>query len=111
MGGISRIAVFRQSDLPIEITETAIPESGEGDILVRILYTTLCRSDILTFTGKRAEKNPTIPGHDAVGIIHKIRSSEAEFPLNRINDAFQYAVAANPYRVGINISGKERSEE
>lgn len=65
----SQIAIFRKAGIPIEITETRIPELGPGQILVKNLYVTLCRSDINTFIGKRIEKTPTILGHEIVGII------------------------------------------
>lgn len=40
-----------------------------GEILVKIEYTTLCRSDVNTYSGKRIEKNPTILGHEIIGRI------------------------------------------
>jgi len=41
----------------------------EGEILVKISYTTICRSDIYTFQGKRTEKIQTILGHEITGNI------------------------------------------
>ena len=47
----------------------SIPKLKSGQILVRNEYTTLCRSDLNTFSGKRQEKTPTILGHEIVGKI------------------------------------------
>jgi alcohol dehydrogenase len=44
--------------MSLQIKETEIPALQDYEILVRVAYTTLCKSDILTYTGKRKEKNP-----------------------------------------------------
>jgi putative phosphonate catabolism associated alcohol dehydrogenase len=49
-----------------------VPPLRQGEILVRNEYTTLCRSDLNTFCGKRTEKAPTILGHEIVGVIEEL---------------------------------------
>jgi len=53
----------------LKLDQTEIPALQDYEILVRVAYTTLCKSDILTYTGKRKEKNPTILGHEICGTI------------------------------------------
>lgn len=65
----SKLAVFRGSGQPMTLETTPVPGLREGEILVRNEYTTLCRSDLNTFSGKRTEKTPTILGHEIVGVI------------------------------------------
>ena len=65
----SRTAVFKSPQVPLRLIEIDIPELGPGEILVRNEYTTLCRSDLNTFVGKRTERTPTILGHEIVGRI------------------------------------------
>lgn len=65
----SRYAIFDNASMSLQIKETDIPALQEYEILVRVEYTTLCKSDILTYTGKRKEKNPTILGHEICGTI------------------------------------------
>lgn len=72
----STIAVFYEQKRKIELHEIEIPELSKGEILVKIEYTTLCRSDLNTFSGKRIEKTPTILGHEIVGVIEKIKDNE-----------------------------------
>lgn len=67
----SRIAVFHSKDQPLTCETVPVPALREGEILVRNEYTTLCRSDLTTFTGKRIEKTPTILGHEIVGRIEE----------------------------------------
>ncbi|MBL9137060.1 MAG: zinc-binding dehydrogenase [Verrucomicrobiales bacterium] len=68
----SRVAVFREPGRPFDLETVALPPLKTGEILVRNEYTTLCRSDLHTFLGKRTEKSPTILGHEIVGRIAAI---------------------------------------
>ena len=65
----SRFAFFDSNSMELQLSEVEIPALLEGEILVNVSYTTLCKSDILTYTGKRQEKNPTILGHEICGTI------------------------------------------
>jgi alcohol dehydrogenase len=76
---------------------TAPPRGGE--IRVRILCCTLCKSDLSTFSGHRREATPTILGHEVVGTIeafgpdasHRDAEGRACAPGERIT----WAVVAN----------------
>jgi len=65
----SRYAFFDNTTMLLKLDQTEIPALQDYEILVRVSYTTLCKSDILTYTGKRKEKNPTILGHEICGTI------------------------------------------
>ncbi len=77
MSDQSNFAQFEDSANGFSIRSTNIPALKPGEVLVRNTYTTICRSDIYTFQGKRKEKSPTILGHEIVG---KIVSLSAEAP-------------------------------
>lgn len=65
----SLTAVFSSPHEPLEMTYIPVPALKDREILIRTEYTTLCRSDLNTFSGKRQEKSPTILGHEIVGRI------------------------------------------
>jgi alcohol dehydrogenase len=65
----SRAAIFHGSGRALTLENVSIPALKEGEILVRNEFTTLCRSDLNTFSGKRTEPTPTILGHETVGCI------------------------------------------
>ena len=67
----SRVAVFDEANQKMMLNEHLLPVLKEGEILVKNSFTTLCRSDINTFVGKRQEKTPTILGHEITGIIQE----------------------------------------
>lgn len=97
----SRIAVFHGRDLPFTLETVPIPALGQGEILVRNEYTTLCRSDLNTFCGKRTEKTPTILGHEIVGRIEALGPGAPERDVRgaplRVGDRVTWAIyAADP---------------
>ncbi len=65
----SKTAVFHQHGSPLELVEIVIPALHPNEILVRNELTTLCRSDLTTYSGKRFEPTPTILGHEIIGRI------------------------------------------
>lgn len=65
----SRAIHFNGQETPLEIAELAAPPLREGEILVRVLACTLCRSDLHTHAGRRHVPTPSILGHEIVGRI------------------------------------------
>lgn len=61
---MSKFASYNNSTQNISIQTDLLPSLKEGEILVKVLCASLCRSDIHTYQGKRIEKNPTILGQD-----------------------------------------------
>ncbi len=68
----AKVAIFESSKKPLSIKNIEIPTLEAKQILVKIEYVTLCKSDVNTFCGKRIEKTPTILGHEIVGRISAI---------------------------------------
>jgi putative phosphonate catabolism associated alcohol dehydrogenase len=97
----SKTAIFTLPNAPLTTEAVEIPPLKEGEILVRNEYTTLCRSDLHTFSGKRTEKTPTILGHEIVGVIEEFGPGAPTHdtrgdPLS-VGDRLTWAIyAANP---------------
>ena len=66
---MSRAVLFNGPETELEITEVQPPSLQEGEILVRVLACTLCRSDLHTHAGRRHGPTPAILGHEIVGQI------------------------------------------
>lgn len=96
---MSQVAVFHGSGQPLTLETVPIPPIREGEILVRNEYTTLCRSDLNTFIGKRTEKTPTILGHEIVGTIEslgpKAPSHDCRGAELRVGDRITWAIYAS----------------
>jgi alcohol dehydrogenase len=54
---------------PLEFREYPLPSVERGAILVKILCSTICGSDLHTWLGRRASPTPVILGHEIVGEI------------------------------------------
>lgn len=68
-----KAAVVPELGAPVEIREVPIPEPGPGQVLVRMLTSGLCHTDIHAANGDWPVKPtpPFIPGHEGVGIVEK----------------------------------------
>jgi putative phosphonate catabolism associated alcohol dehydrogenase len=68
-GKTSRVAVFHAAGQKLSLDQISLPRLADGESLVRVECCTVCGSDLHTITGKRAEKTPTILGHEICGRI------------------------------------------
>src|SRR5262245_45891376 len=66
---MGRAAVFHGPGRPLELACDPDPEPVAAAVLVRVSCCTLCRSDLHTHAGRRAEPTPTVLGHEIVGRI------------------------------------------
>jgi propanol-preferring alcohol dehydrogenase len=57
---------------PLVFTETAAPEPGSGEVLVRVHACGVCRTDLHVIEGELPpRKRPVIPGHQVVGSVER----------------------------------------
>ncbi len=64
-----KAVVFNGHGLPFEFLTKPVPPLHSGEILVKVLYTTLCGSDIHTYCGRRLEPPHVVLGHEITGDI------------------------------------------
>ena len=66
-----RAAVVRQFGEPLVIEERAIPDPGPRDVLVRVVASGVCHTDLHAARGDWPVKPtlPFVPGHEAVGYV------------------------------------------
>jgi alcohol dehydrogenase len=58
--------------MPMTIEEVDLDPPGPGEVLYKIVGAGLCHSDLSTIENLRPRKLPTIPGHEAAGIVEKV---------------------------------------
>ncbi len=70
------------------LEEVPVPEIGINDVLVKILKTSICGTDVHIFNwdawAQKTIKVPTIIGHEWVGVIEKIGSNVHDFNIGDI---------------------------
>ena len=58
---------------PLRLEEVDVPDTGPGDVLVKVAATGMCRSDVQLiegyFTNGAAPAEPITPGHEVAGWI------------------------------------------
>src|SRR6266567_3201430 len=57
---------------PLEYGEVPMHEPAPGEVLVRVRYCGVCRTDLHVVEGELPpKKSPVIPGHQIVGIVEE----------------------------------------
>lgn len=105
----SETAIFFSHKEPFRLQHLPIPPLKPGEILVRNEYTTLCRSDINTYCGKRFEPVPTILGHEITGRIADFGSAENPADerghILRKGDRISWAIFASDPESELSLAG------
>ena len=73
MADLCRAAILRKLKSDLEIVNLEIPELSTGQVLVRLLYSGVCRSQLMEISGGRGD-DPWLPhmlGHEGSGIVEK----------------------------------------
>ncbi|RED23638.1 alcohol dehydrogenase [Flavobacterium cutihirudinis] len=90
--------LFDESNGSILPKHTSLPELQKDEILVKNKYTTLCGSDLHTFTGRRKEPSPIVLGHEIVGEIMELPHNESLYDLNgnilKVGDLITWTIFA-----------------
>jgi putative phosphonate catabolism associated alcohol dehydrogenase len=76
-----KAVIFNGHGLPFEFITKPVPALHAGEILVRVLYTTLCGSDIHTYCGRRLEPPNVVLGHEITGDILMIDTAHPHTDL------------------------------
>ncbi len=74
MSKTGRAAVFEAPNSPFIIREYPVRDVNPGEVLVRVVMATICRSDIHSYQGHRPNPCPGILGHEIIGVVAKIGS-------------------------------------
>src|SRR5215211_825258 len=67
-----RAAVLPQIPSMLEVSEIQVDRPGRREVLVRTVAAGLCHSDLHFMEGKYAHDTPTVPGHEAAGVVEAV---------------------------------------
>lgn len=67
-----KAAVLRAFGADLSIEDVAIADPKDREVLVRIMATGVCSSDLSTIRGKTGSDLPLIPGHEAAGVVERV---------------------------------------
>ncbi|MEA2585439.1 MAG: S-(hydroxymethyl)glutathione dehydrogenase / alcohol dehydrogenase [Thermomicrobiales bacterium] len=73
-----RAAVLNQIPGPLEIAEVQIDDPGPREVLVRVVASGLCHSDLHFMEGKYDHQTPVVLGHEAAGVVEAVGREVAD---------------------------------
>jgi alcohol dehydrogenase len=76
MARTGRAAVYEAPNTSFIIKEYPLRDPQRGEVLVRNTMSTICRSDIHSWEGRRPNPCPGILGHEIIGVIDQIGGGE-----------------------------------
>jgi alcohol dehydrogenase len=95
-----KAAIFSKPGTSFEIVCRELPPIKSGEILVKTEFTTICGSDVHTFSGRRIEPSRVVLGHEIVGNIIWIDSEHPGVDLRgepiSIGDRITWSIFAVP---------------
>ncbi|WP_326524346.1 Zn-dependent alcohol dehydrogenase [Sphingomonas sp.] len=69
-----KAAVLFEAKQPLSIEEVAVAAPGLHEVLIRTVAVGVCRSDLHFVDGAYPHAMPTIPGHEAAGVVEAVGS-------------------------------------
>ena len=67
---------------PLVFTDVPAPQPTGGEVLVRVYYCGVCRTDLHVIEGELLpQKSPVIPGHQVIGLIEKSGPGAGRFSV------------------------------
>jgi 2-desacetyl-2-hydroxyethyl bacteriochlorophyllide A dehydrogenase len=63
----------------ITVTEREIPEPGPKEVLIRVMASGICGTDVHIFRGEYLGSYPVIPGHEFSGVVTAVGSQVTRF--------------------------------
>ena len=67
-----RAAVLYQTNTPLRVEEVTIDDPQDGEIMVKLVATGICHSDLLPIKGEVPSPMPLVLGHEGAGIVQKV---------------------------------------
>jgi propanol-preferring alcohol dehydrogenase len=65
---------------PLAFVDVPAPQPSRGEVLVRVRYCGVCRTDLHVVEGELTpRKSPVIPGHQVVGVVKKLGADARKF--------------------------------
>ncbi|MBO9711977.1 Zn-dependent alcohol dehydrogenase [Sphingomonas sp.] len=67
-----KAAVLHEAGKPLSIEEVAVSAPGPREVLIRTAAVGVCRSDLHFVDGAFPHPMPTVPGHEAAGVVEAV---------------------------------------
>ncbi|MGK3774188.1 alcohol dehydrogenase catalytic domain-containing protein, partial [Enterococcus faecium] len=65
-------AILHETRTPLSVEDVTIDNPGPHEVLIRTMAVGVCRSDLHFVDGTYPHPLPTIPGHEAAGVVEAV---------------------------------------
>jgi len=65
----------------LEIVDVPIPEPAENEVLIKVMASGICGTDVHIFRGEYLGDYPVVPGHEFSGVVEAIGASVTRFKI------------------------------
>ena len=101
-----KAAVLREFGKPLVIEEKPVPKPGPGEVLVKIMASGLCVSDIHIQEGKiNTVRLPYTPGHEMAGIVAEVGAGVANV---KTGDHVTVPLLQDGAHKSVHLAGEDR---
>ncbi|KAI1711380.1 zinc-binding dehydrogenase domain-containing protein [Ditylenchus destructor] len=78
-----KAACYDKPNDPIEVRDIPVPEPGDDDLLVKVLFSGVCHTDLTIWQGElpAVDRKPNVGGHEGVGIVVKVGKNVSSFKV------------------------------
>ena len=76
-----KAAILYEAGKPLEIADIRVAKPGPREVLIRTAAVGVCRSDLHFVDGAFPHPVPTVPGHEAAGVIEAVGSDVAHLKV------------------------------
>jgi NDMA-dependent alcohol dehydrogenase len=67
-----KAAVLNEINTPLKIDDVSLDDPQQNEVLVKIVATGVCHSDLHFMKGEMPQPTPFVPGHEGAGIVEKV---------------------------------------
>lgn len=76
--GRGRALLFDGVPGTLRLADAAVPEPGDGEVLVSVDTALVCGSDLHTIDGRRSAPTPLVLGHETVGVVERVGAGRGD---------------------------------
>ncbi|RFU27673.1 hypothetical protein B7463_g8669, partial [Scytalidium lignicola] len=76
-----KAAVFEKAGAPLTLKDIKLVTPKEGEVLVKVIATGICRSDEAVQQGHLGNKFPIVPGHETIGDVAAVGPGEHKWKV------------------------------
>ena len=86
---MTRGVVLSRAQAPVVVTDLALPEPAEGQVLIKMEACGICHSDLFIAAMEKPPLVPLVLGHEGIGRIEKLGAGVSSFaPGDRVGVTF-----------------------